>query len=115
MNFPYWHSKVHGFVIVGDGFLVSISVYCVNIELCYFRIVFGVFFVLNLLLWMEGSSAVVPLTQLVILVGLWFGISVPLMCLGAYLGFRIPVRYFLFCDLLLADIHCRCCLVCCDY
>ncbi|KAM7425351.1 transmembrane 9 superfamily member 2 [Porites harrisoni] len=48
----------------------------------------GVFFPLNLVLWAEGSSAAVPCTTLRDLLALWFGISVPLTFLGAYLGFK---------------------------
>ncbi|KAL8625581.1 transmembrane 9 superfamily member 2 [Nucella lapillus] len=51
-------------------------------------VVFGVFFVLNLLLWIEQSSAAVPFSTLVALLALWFGISVPLTFVGAYFGFR---------------------------
>jgi len=56
-----------------------------------FRIVFGVFFVLNLILWINGSSAAVPFSTLVALLALWFGIFAPLTFLGAYFGFRKPV------------------------
>ncbi|OQV14313.1 Transmembrane 9 superfamily member 2 [Hypsibius exemplaris] len=51
-------------------------------------IVFAIFFVLNLVLWGKGSSAAVPFTTLLALLGLWFGISVPLTFLGAYFGFK---------------------------
>lgn len=51
-------------------------------------VVFGVFFVLNLVLWIQGSSAAVPFSTLVALLALWFGISVPLTFIGAYFGFR---------------------------
>ena len=52
------------------------------------RIVFGVFFVLNLILWIKGSSAAVPFSTLIALLALWFGISVPLTFVGAYFGFK---------------------------
>lgn len=51
-------------------------------------VVFGLFFVMNLILWGEGSSAAVPFTTLVALLALWFGVSVPLTFIGAYFGFR---------------------------
>lgn len=51
-------------------------------------VVFGVFFVLNLLLWIKQSSAAIPFSTLVALLALWFGISVPLTFVGAYFGFR---------------------------
>ena len=60
-------------------------------------LIFGIFFILNLALWVKHSSAAVPFGTLVALLALWFGISVPLTFLGAYLGFKkppieIPVR-----------------------
>ncbi|XP_055342343.1 transmembrane 9 superfamily member 2-like [Paramacrobiotus metropolitanus] len=51
-------------------------------------VVFGIFFVLNIVLLAEGSSAAVPFTTLLALLGLWFGVSVPLTFLGAYFGFK---------------------------
>ncbi|XP_031555526.1 transmembrane 9 superfamily member 2-like [Actinia tenebrosa] len=56
-------------------------------------VVFSIFFLLNLVLWVEGSSAAVPFTTLLALLALWFGISVPLTFLGAYLGFKkLPIE-----------------------
>ncbi|XP_028401276.1 transmembrane 9 superfamily member 2-like isoform X2 [Dendronephthya gigantea] len=54
-------------------------------------IIFGIFFVLNLVLWAKQSSAAIPFGTLVALLALWFGISVPLVFVGAYFGFRKPV------------------------
>jgi len=51
-------------------------------------IVFGIFFLLNLILWSKGSSAAVPFTTLLAILALWFGISVPLTFVGAYFGFK---------------------------
>ncbi|XP_077299784.1 transmembrane 9 superfamily protein member 2 [Arctopsyche grandis] len=51
-------------------------------------VVFGLFFVMNLVLWGKGSSAAVPFSTLVALLALWFGVSVPLTFIGAYFGFR---------------------------
>lgn len=53
-------------------------------------LIFGIFFILNLALWAKGSSAAIPFGTLVALLALWFGISVPLTFLGAYLGFKKP-------------------------
>jgi len=58
---------------------------------------FGVFFVLNLFIWGQKSSGAVPFTTMFALLVLWFGISVPLVFLGSYFGFRkaaieLPVR-----------------------
>ena len=52
---------------------------------------------LNLVLWAKQSSAAIPFGTLVALLALWFGISVPLVFVGAYFGFRksvieLPVR-----------------------
>ena len=51
-------------------------------------IVFAHFFVMNLVLWYEGSSAAIPFFTLVALLALWFGVSVPLTFVGAFFGFR---------------------------
>ncbi|OQS05480.1 endomembrane protein 70 [Thraustotheca clavata] len=51
---------------------------------------FGVFFFLNLVLWAKASSQAVPFGTLFALLVLWFGISVPLVCLGSYFGFKRP-------------------------
>lgn len=56
------------------------------------RIVFGLFFVMNLVLWSKGSSGAVPFSTLVALLALWFCVSVPLTFVGAYFGFRKRVR-----------------------
>ena len=51
---------------------------------------FAVFFVLNALIWGQGSSGAVPFGTMFVLVFLWFGISVPLVFVGGYVGFRKP-------------------------
>uniref|UniRef100_A0AAF5Q5I7 Transmembrane 9 superfamily member n=1 Tax=Wuchereria bancrofti TaxID=6293 RepID=A0AAF5Q5I7_WUCBA len=51
-------------------------------------IVFAVFFVSNLLLWAKGSSAAVPFGTLVVLLILWFFVSIPLTFIGSYFGFK---------------------------
>jgi transmembrane 9 superfamily protein 2/4 len=53
-------------------------------------IAFVIFFVLNALIWGEKSSGAVPFTTMFALVLLWFGISVPLVFVGSYLGFKKP-------------------------
>lgn len=50
--------------------------------------VFGVCFVLNLLVWGKASSGAVPFATIVKLLLLWFGISLPLVFLGFYFGYR---------------------------
>merc|ERR1740130_256827 len=63
----------------------------------YPGIFFAIFFCLNLLIWGQHSSGAVPFTTMFAILVLWFGISVPLVFLGSYLGFRkdaieLPVR-----------------------
>ncbi|KAK4747074.1 hypothetical protein SAY87_026111 [Trapa incisa] len=53
-------------------------------------IAFAIFFVLNALIWGEKSSGAVPFGTMFALVFLWFGISVPLVFVGSYVGFRKP-------------------------
>jgi len=59
--------------------------------------VFVIFFVLNLFIWGTKSSGAVPFTTMFALLVLWFGISVPLVFLGAFFGYKkapiaLPVR-----------------------
>ena len=56
------------------------------------RVVFADFFLMNLILWWEGSSAAMPFGTLVAILALWFCISVPLTFIGAYFGFKRTVR-----------------------
>merc|ERR1711977_527749 len=51
---------------------------------------FLIFFVLDLLIWGQKSSGAVPFTTMFAILVLWFGISVPLVYLGSYSGFRRP-------------------------
>ncbi|XP_041111932.1 transmembrane 9 superfamily member 2-like isoform X1 [Polyodon spathula] len=51
-------------------------------------VVFSDFFIMNLILWVKGSSAAIPFGTLVAVLAMWFGISVPLTFLGAYFGFK---------------------------
>ncbi|CZT01103.1 hypothetical protein WAI453_009526 [Rhynchosporium graminicola] len=53
-------------------------------------IVFGTFFLLNLFLWAKGSSGAVPFTTMLVIVSIWFLISVPLSFAGSWVGFRQP-------------------------
>jgi len=49
---------------------------------------FSLFFTLNLFVWGSGSSGAVPFTTLILLLFMWFGISVPLVFAGAYIGYK---------------------------
>ncbi|KAK5138023.1 hypothetical protein LTR08_005820 [Meristemomyces frigidus] len=53
-------------------------------------LVFGTFFLLNLFVWARQSSGAVPFTTMLVIVGIWFVISVPLSIAGSWLGFKQP-------------------------
>jgi transmembrane 9 superfamily protein 2/4 len=60
-------------------------------------VVFIVFMGLDVMLFYEGASTAVPFSTLVALILLWFGISLPLVLVGSYFGFKkevfeVPVR-----------------------
>jgi transmembrane 9 superfamily member 2/4 len=55
---------------------------------------FGLFFLMDILVWSYGSTGAVPFLTMFILLLLWFGISVPLVFLGAYFGYRSEVIEF---------------------
>lgn len=50
--------------------------------------VFLTFLSLDALVWTYGSTGAVPMLTLVAVLTLWFGISVPLVFLGAYFGYK---------------------------
>nr|CCA22643.1 endomembrane protein 70like protein putative [Albugo laibachii Nc14] len=58
--------------------------------LLYPGIMFSIFFVLNTFLWGKHSSQSIPFGTLFALLVLWFGVSVPLVFLGSYFGFKAP-------------------------
>lgn len=49
---------------------------------------FGLVFILNLFVWAEGSSQAIPFVDMFIVLILWFLLSIPLVFVGAYYGFR---------------------------
>ncbi|TFB00468.1 Transmembrane 9 superfamily member 1 [Trichoderma ghanense] len=53
-------------------------------------IVFSAFFLLDLFLWAKESSGAVPFTTMLVIVGIWFVISIPLSFAGSWLGFKAP-------------------------
>jgi len=53
-------------------------------------IVFGTFFLLNLFLWAKQSSGAVPFTTMLVIISIWFIISLPLSFAGSWLGFKRP-------------------------
>ena len=54
-------------------------------------LVFSTFFFLNLFLWANRASGAVPFTTMLIIIAIWFVISVPLSVAGSWLGFRATV------------------------
>ncbi|KAK2719092.1 transmembrane 9 superfamily member 2-like [Artemia franciscana] len=60
-------------------------------------LIFSMFFLLNIVLWANSSSATVPFPILVALLALWLAVSLPLTFVGTFFGFRkkkidCPVR-----------------------
>jgi transmembrane 9 superfamily protein 2/4 len=49
---------------------------------------FGIFFIMNIVALVQRSTDAVPFTTMLVLVILWFGISTPLVFLGAYFGYK---------------------------
>ena len=49
---------------------------------------FTIFFILNLFIWSAGSSGAVPFGTMFSILILWFGISLPLVYLGSYFGYK---------------------------
>ena len=54
-------------------------------------IVFATFFLLNFFLWLRQSSGAVPFTTMLVILGIWFVISVPLSIMGSWAGFKHAV------------------------
>mmetsp|Transcript_58539 Transcript_58539/g.137519 ORF Transcript_58539/g.137519 Transcript_58539/m.137519 type:complete len:668 (-) Transcript_58539:237-2240(-) len=60
-------------------------------------VIFTIFFFLNLVLWGDRSTGAVPFSTLIAILMFWFGLSLPLVFFGSFLGFRrdaveAPVR-----------------------
>lgn len=57
-------------------------------------ICFAVFFTLDIMVWSYGSTGAIPIFSMFSILLLWFGISVPLVFLGAYAGYKKePLEY----------------------
>ena len=56
--------------------------------LLYPGIVFLTFFALDIIVWSYGSTGAVPFLSMLGVLALWFCISVPLVFLGAYFGYK---------------------------
>mmetsp|Transcript_32648 Transcript_32648/g.39520 ORF Transcript_32648/g.39520 Transcript_32648/m.39520 type:complete len:615 (+) Transcript_32648:134-1978(+) len=61
-----------------------------NVAFLFPTVVFAIFFGLNMLIWGQRSSGAVPFGTLFALFFLWFGISVPLVFIGSYFGYKKP-------------------------
>lgn len=51
-------------------------------------VVFGLCFLMNIILWIKHSSAAIPFATLVALLALWLCVSLPLTFVGAYFGYK---------------------------
>ncbi|EZG65885.1 endomembrane family protein 70 [Gregarina niphandrodes] len=56
----------------------------------YTGICFTVFLLMNLTLWIKDSTGALPLSYILLLLGLWLLVCVPLVFIGAFLGYRQP-------------------------
>ncbi|KAK3089670.1 hypothetical protein FSP39_005498 [Pinctada imbricata] len=54
----------------------------------YPGLMFGTCFILNFFIWGKHSSGALPFTTMLALLCMWFGISLPLVFLGYYFGYR---------------------------
>jgi len=57
-------------------------------------ICFGMFIIMNIVALSQGSSDAVPVTTMIVLLVLWFGISTPLVFFGAYFGYKQEAMEF---------------------
>jgi transmembrane 9 superfamily protein 2/4 len=55
---------------------------------------FGFFFLMDLIAWGYRSSDAVPFVTMLVIIVLWFGISTPLVFLGAYFGYKADAIEF---------------------
>ena len=78
-GFVFYWSKLFLTVIMNIFFKFS---------LFFIRLVFALFFILNLVLWINSSSAAIPFGTLVALLALWFLVATPLVFIGSYFGFK---------------------------
>jgi hypothetical protein len=49
---------------------------------------FGIFFVVNIVALAKGSAIAIPFLAMLVLLALWFGVLVPLVSLGAWVGHK---------------------------
>ena len=54
-------------------------------------VVVSAFFVLNFFIWGQASSGAMPFGTMLALLLMWFGISTPLVFVGAFFGFKAKI------------------------
>jgi len=57
-------------------------------------VAFAFFFLMNLLALTKESSDAVPFSRMILLLFLWFGVSTPLVFIGAFFGFKVDAVEF---------------------
>jgi len=72
---------------------------------------FAIFFFINLVAWSRQSSTAVPFGTLIVLMLLWFGVSLPLIFFGAFLGFKRETISLPVCVVYLVVCACRSCII----
>lgn len=65
--------------------------------LAFPAVVFGTFFFVNFFVWHSGSANAMPFGSMMVVLVLWLLVSLPLVFVGAYYGFKrekisVPVR-----------------------
>ena len=55
---------------------------------------FAVFFFLDILVASYGSTGAVPFMSMLLVLALWFGISVPMVFIGAFVGYQQDALHF---------------------
>ena len=75
--------------------MISLLCFYIQTATMYPGIMFGITFLLNFFILGKHSSGTVPFSTMVALLCMWFGISLPLVYLGYYFGFRKQVRLVL--------------------
>nr|GEY04715.1 transmembrane 9 superfamily member 11 [Tanacetum cinerariifolium] len=62
---------------------------------CFFPgISFSILTIINSLLWGSGSTGAIPFTTFLVLILLWFGISLPLTLIGGFMATKAPYLEF---------------------
>ncbi len=83
--------------VFANGERVSARKIALAVALFFPGIAFSTFFIVNLLIWSTHSSGAVPFSTIIALACIWFGVSCPLVLVGAHFGIRkktieYPVR-----------------------